>query len=582
MVVKKALLCLLTACALGLSVFAAEGPRKFLWAELIAFDNTKPDFGVEEYLSRSAFKPDGISLLLVEAEVFEKHVAGLPSDVVFPERACSYWGRPYNCERKRQKWTAHQLRGLVGELNKHGLETYASFFEWGSQDLTGLTPAGDEPYVDFYIRQTCAFLKDYGFTGLHAADGFAHPRKDLAHRGVPLAKRFAEAGKWGAFWRKAGAAFKQAGFKTYLNSCWKRDPYEALIRYGYDYRPVNASDITGWVIEGSCGVGEMEGWTKTAESDMDNLTAMLLRLSPTFRGKEAVVMFCVKDDLEQYHCLYHAPTQAEAAAFIIGGVLCDERRATQGVLACLSDGIASGDWVRLDKMWRSAYADEPAEAMGVRVVWSDRAFDTEARLAVEQGFASSYTLLSGLIHRGAVIGGAVRLETALAKPDMPVLVLNPGCFPKDELEALRKRGAACVEFGYGRDDFTDHPVTAEPQSWLDPLVESRPNGVAFSRCRRAVNAFSPVTPADEFDDLVVSGFRGTDGVWRVSARNNRQTYVNAELEIRRSVGSVGILSDYPSMPVQNMLKAKVPPKGVVALKLENLIRPSEGRQKRKE
>ena len=71
---------------------------------------------------------------------------------------------------------------------------------------------------------------------------------------------------------------------------------------------------------------------------------------------------------------------------------------------------------------------------------------------------------------------------------------------------------------------------------------------------------------------------GTDGVWRVSARNNRQTYVNAELEIRRSIGSVGILSDYPSMPVQNMLKAKVPSKGVVALKLENLIRPSKDQQ----
>ena len=557
--------------AVPLVVQSNEGPRKFLWTELIGFDNTLPDYGVEEFLSRSEFKPDGISLLLVESEVFERHVAGLPVDVVYPERACSYDGRPYNCERKRQKWTAFQVRGLVGEINKRSIETYASFFEWGRQDLTGLTPAGDESYVDFFIRQSCAFLKDYEFTGLHVADGFAHPRKDLAHRGVPLAKRFAEAEKWGIFWKKAGAAFKRAGFKTYLNSCWKRDPYEALVRYGYDYRSINASDITGWVIEGSCGVGELEGWTKTDESDMDNMSAMLMRLAPVLKGKETVVMFCVKDDLEQYHCLYHAPAQTEAAAFIIGGSLCDERRATQGVLACLSDGVKSGDWARLDKAWRAAYSGEPAEAMGVRVVWSGRAFDSEARLAPERRLASSFKLLAALIHCGTVVGGTVSVETALANPDMPVLVLNPGFFPEDELAALRARGEKCVEFGYGQDDFTEHPVKEEPQSWLDPLVESRPGRAAFVRCRRAANVWSPVVPADRHADLVVTGFWLNDGSLRVAVRNNRPTYVESEIWMQQPFGTVRICSDFPTMPVRQALHAKLPPKGVVVLDLQNVI-----------
>jgi len=567
----RSAVCVALACALGFAALADGTSRKFLWTELIGFDNTLPDYGVEALLSRSKFKPEGISLLLVEAEVFEKHVAGLPNDVVFPERACSYWGRPYNCERKRQKWTAHQVRGLVGEIKKRGIETYASFFEWGYQDVTGLTPKGDEPYADFFIRQSCAFLKDYGFTGLHVADGFAHPRKDLVRRGLPLAKRFAEAEKWGAFWKKAGAAFKQAGFKTYLNSCWKRDPYEALVRYGYDYRSVNASDITGWVIEGSSGGEELEGWTKTASSDMDNFTATLLRLTPTFEGKETVVMFCVKDDLEQFHCLYHAPTQVEASAFIIGSVLCDGHRATQGVLACLADGVADGDWARLDKTWQAAYSGEPSEAMGVRVVWSDRAFDNEARIAPEQELASSFTLLSGLIHGGAVIGGAVRLETALANPDMPVLVLNPAFFPADELKALRARGEKCVAFGHGHDDFTERPFKVQPRNWLDPLVESRPNEACFAQARRAINALSPVVPADRCADLVVSSFWQKDGTARVIVRNNAPTYVEAELGLQQPVGVVQIRSDFPTLPVQQSLHAKVPPKGVVVLDLQNVL-----------
>ena len=48
-------------------------PRKFLWTELIAFDNTLPDYGVGEFLLRSKFKPDAVSLLLVDSSLFENH-----------------------------------------------------------------------------------------------------------------------------------------------------------------------------------------------------------------------------------------------------------------------------------------------------------------------------------------------------------------------------------------------------------------------------------------------------------------------------------------------------------------------------
>ena len=548
---------------------ADGGPRKFLWAELIAFDNTQPDYGVGEYLSRSRFKSDAVSLLLIESSLFEKHRSG-GEDFILPEKACSYMGRPYNSERKRQAWTSRQLKGLVAEINSHGVETYASFFEWGRQEVPGTRNGKDEPYSDFFIRQTCAFLRDYGFTGLHAADGYAHPRLDLAMRKLPPARRFEEAAKWGAFWKKAGAAFRKAGFKTYLNTAWKRDPYEAVVRFGYDYRPVSESEIDGWVVESTSAVDELEGWNKTAESSLDKVSAMMVRLAPALRGKEAVLLFGIKDDLEQYNALYHAPTMAEAEAFAAGMVTVDSRRMLSGVMACLSDGLSADEWRKLDSLWRKSFSGKPAKPIGARVVWSERAFEREINEMPELGMASSSTLLAGLIHHGAVVGGAISLEAALADESLPLLVLNPATFPPEELAALERRGAdKVVKFGRGVDEFTDHPVSEPPKNWLFPMVESRPPHAAYARARDRVNALSPVVPSPSNPDLVVTGVENEDGSLQIVARSNRPTYLTAEILVDRPVGKVEILSGYPSVPVKpgRSLRAKIPPSGAVALRL---------------
>ena len=91
----------------------------FVWVELIGFDNAKPDFGVGEYLDRMAVKPQAVSLLLDNDGLFLSHKEGLPADFAFPPDVASYGGRPFNRERRRQTWTAFQLKGLVAELKRH-------------------------------------------------------------------------------------------------------------------------------------------------------------------------------------------------------------------------------------------------------------------------------------------------------------------------------------------------------------------------------------------------------------------------------------------------------------------------------
>ena len=50
----------------------------FLWLELIGFDNTLPDFGVDRYLSRMERKPDAVSLLMDNDRLFRSYEGAYP------------------------------------------------------------------------------------------------------------------------------------------------------------------------------------------------------------------------------------------------------------------------------------------------------------------------------------------------------------------------------------------------------------------------------------------------------------------------------------------------------------------------
>lgn len=552
---------------------ADDGWCKFLWTELIAFDNTKADYGVADFLGRMSKRPTGVSLLLLEPELFEKHTP-LTVDRPLPERACAYGKRPCNEEHARQDWTAFQLRGLVGTLKAHGVEVYASFFEFGRQHPTDPLPDG-RPYVSKFVEGTTAFLRDYGFSGLHGADGFAHPRKTLAERGISVERCLDEATKWTSFWQEAAAAFRQAGFKTYLNTCWTRDPYEAIVRYGVDYRTLAKTPIDGFFVESSAGGLILEGWNYTEESVLDKCTAMLARLRAAVPDKELFLLHCFKDGEERFDALRHAPLLVSAEALSMANTFVDGRRTLVGVVGSLADAIGREEWTRLDATWNLAFAFPAALPDGVCVVWDDEALTRECLELPKQKAASSLTLLAALVSRGAVLGGLVSTERARTDAALPVLVLNPACYPRQTLEALRQRGGTVIEFGLGRDAFSEHPVAVEPKNWLYPLVESRPSSQTFAAAVKRINAMSPVVPSDDRGGFALSSAVDPNGMRRILLRNNRPTYHYAEVDVKGRVTKAEILTDDPRQPVRcdclengwTRLYVKLPPLGVVMLRI---------------
>ncbi len=183
---------------------SVEKYEKWLWIELIGFDNTKPDYGVGRFLENTGFVPEAISFLMFTADFVHTH-AGMSAEWTFPPEFCSYGARPTSLERDRQAWTNYQLRGLNRELRKHNVKTYCSFFDmfinekgvgrWAyqypeiretSKDGVAyqiINPLkkikGQGLYEDFFLGKLKEVMLDYEFDGFHGADGYSSGRRPL-------------------------------------------------------------------------------------------------------------------------------------------------------------------------------------------------------------------------------------------------------------------------------------------------------------------------------------------------------------------------------------------------------------------
>jgi hypothetical protein len=171
--------------------------ERWIWTELIGFDNRQPDFGVREYLDNAGFTPDAVSLLLSSIDVVLQH-QGMGRTYRLPPDVCSREGHEHNQNRKRQKWTNVQLRGLVRQLQEQGVAVYLNVFnqyhnnrhhhEWASDhaevraqylprkhrgDIHILKRLADgTPFEDLFLPRLVEVMQDYGFDGWHGGDGF--------------------------------------------------------------------------------------------------------------------------------------------------------------------------------------------------------------------------------------------------------------------------------------------------------------------------------------------------------------------------------------------------------------------------
>jgi len=182
--------------------------ERWMWIELIGFENEQADHNVPAFLENCGFVPEGLCLLFSTPDFFHTHV-GFEREVVFPPDYCSYGGKPYNAERPRQPWTNHQLKSLVAELHKHGIKVFPTLFNIFMSEIDGelyqspwclahpelwevlrdgqaspcLNPlkrlTGGSYYEDLLIKDLSRVVRNYDFDGVHNADGYSSSRHPI-------------------------------------------------------------------------------------------------------------------------------------------------------------------------------------------------------------------------------------------------------------------------------------------------------------------------------------------------------------------------------------------------------------------
>lgn len=171
--------------------------ERWIWTELIAFDNTQDDFGVGEYIDTAGFTPDAICLLVTSPD-FILAFEPVAEEVVLPADYCARDGHEFNQQRARQDWTNHQLRSLIENLQKRGVAVYVTVFtrfygnkfhhEWLSDhrevckvyrhagwiaSLNALARLADGTYFQqIFSDKLVETMQWYGFDGWHGADGW--------------------------------------------------------------------------------------------------------------------------------------------------------------------------------------------------------------------------------------------------------------------------------------------------------------------------------------------------------------------------------------------------------------------------
>ena len=637
--------------------------RKYLWMELIGFDNRQEDYGVAEFLSRMPVRPEVISILIWNTDLIHSH-HGLAEDGPIGLKHCAYHARPRNEEHDIQNWTRFQLRGLIQELHHHGVKVFVSFFDQlmskETQRQRGL-PDTDEwidhhqevRYVDFlgrqtslciwkrlsdgtlyeyfFVRQLEAFMRDYGFDGLHGADGFGHPRESIFYAdfsddmvgqfmadtkvSCPTELALPERAKWilenkrkewtdfharrhAQFWRKTIAMLNRNGWDHAINSCWTRDPLEARIRYGVDVKLMVEAGVRRWICEANAAALELEGWDYTNIPKADDYRATVQRLKACCPECEVLLLHCVKDGLEQYNVLHHAPTLMQTDVLSLANVLYDDKRALDGVTVCLADGIRKAEWEMFDELYSKAFVAQPSKLYYPRIVWSDNACRCETD-AYRYGHVAlnSHALHAALLSHGAVLPAIVRLDDLPSNGEGPLVVLHPAFFSADELKKIHAAADGnVVEIGLDGDDeafgfkfFTNgicgknfcSPLEntyspKNPYTWLDDLPERWPEKAFLTEAATAINeAFSIMRAETDVENIRLWGYGASDGLFHLFASNRKHTYSWAKILLKKHADFVQLLSGGFVIPPTmeetadggTRLQFKLPPMGTVCMTL---------------
>lgn len=521
-----------------------EGFEEHVWIELIGFDHQSSDYGVKKLLDTMGFKPAAFLLLVTSVDFVHEH-RGMEAEYELNPFFCSYWGHGYNDERPRQAWTNYQLKGLVETLRSYGIQSYISMFDMlppGSafakehpevmrvDCINGKLQVSEcvyatkyfadgTTYADYLLEKGIKMLKDYGFDGIHLADGICRPRlpiqtadysdqmlelagikvPDNCDRSLCVAQNHRRewvtfcTDRWMEFLEKTVNGFHDAGYLVAVNNAWQKDPMEAMYRYGVDYNLLANLPIETIVIENGAPTNAIldddanAGYHQSYEDRKlvhHYLRAALMMEAACFDRRIPLrPLFPVRDTMEQYDVIHHMPTAlVRHSGAVFNSFLWEPDGKVSPVISgntyCLGDGLSFDNWRFLRLCGDNAYIADPLEAKGVTVIWSQERTYREIDALINKRTWSSVKWMAELMRRGASVSKVARIEY-LDAVQGDILVPNPHLMPEAELKKVKAyKGGEIIyisEFG----DVSTAPDGYSPDEKTQYSGELNPVGIGF-------------------------------------------------------------------------------------------------------
>ena len=493
-------------------------------------------------------------------------------------------------------------------------------------------------YEDFFVKKVCEALDDYGFSGLHVSDFFCPPEHSICNGdfSTDLLLQFKEysnvsfpenistrlgfdeqddidvrkkyiwenlrrewiefyAWRWESFWKKISSALHKKRKKVMINNAWCSDPFEAIYRYGIDYKRLYRAGVDYFVAETLPNGIELLDNTGDMFRQYMSMAQLMSAYSPE---GELLTLLGVKDCTEEWDMLHHQPIRLEKDMYTLASLYTNNgglERSTSGFMVTLGDGITEDEWTWIREREEIAFAGEAKRLLAPTVIWSDNAHYSMLDEYIKTRRPSLHKIMYELQNRNATLGAVARIEN-IGALNGAIVVPNFDLLSKDERRAVLsyKNGAVIciapagyvkennIEYdSYFEDEFasfklsvfvlnskaktrytyeackkTDFKSSEDVKNWVDESFFLKPMPFA-SMSDGFLSTVAEIIEAEGMDifssEAQLLPFELENGIYRIYVFNTENIYKRMKINTKRGIKSVKAVSKYPLMPVKYVL-----------------------------
>lgn len=370
-------------------------------------------------------------------------------------------------------------------------------------------------YEDFFIDKACEVLRDYNMRGIHIADWFWTVRMAYADFSCDLVEQFTKYTgislpdcvnaqsdeaeiedaradyiwanlrkewilfinrRWADFYKKLCDRVHAIGCEVSVLGMYCTDPFETRYCLGIDLNMLSEAGVD-WITENI-----LPSSCFATSDDTPLYFHRYMAIAPLtaahVKKSGLVSMLGLQDATEEWDMMHHLPCLHERDLYTMMAYQLQTgnsaKRALEGYLLCLCDGIRKEDWVKEHRLLEIGMSGKVKKSLSPVMLWSDTAYENMLDEYIEHKRITPFKLFYELGKSGAMLGGAIRSEDldgfdgSLIVPDFDMLSeeeRNLVASYKGKMIITAKKECDITKWGIEpalvmEDKFSDYPLCA--------------------------------------------------------------------------------------------------------------------------